>query len=501
MRMRLSALVEAIPTWVVVVTLTAGFAVVAWSFLEQHGAGGGEDSYSYVDYVQWLDKQHRIPRQDQNYEYALPIGVPWVGVLVQRAFGPPKYDDPNSPVLQGLPRLLRRLLWVGLILAGALALVRARPPEPRWLLGVGLWLAAAGWAVAYVIAAANNEAWIPLTLIAFTTSVALVPATAWLAHEVWPDRPRLPIFAAFASCLLPVVLAETLYFHPDPPFALLTTVAVALVVRALRTGVTVWTGAAAGVVIGLAGLARQSVPVVMVSLALAVVLVARKAAARYLAAGVVSGFVVLGWWWYQQWERYSNPIKSNLNRPGYMIDHQPLSFYLSFPIDLVTHPYKPSFMRTLLPRFHAYLWSDWYGGYHNWGDPKPFATFFASTQSVLGLGGDALVVGSVAMLGVPALIRVARQRDVLPTDAGFATLTILFVLSWAAFVGTLTRFPQHDNDPTKARYLLFLAPVAAIFGVAAGQALIRRGGWRRASFLGWVAAYTTSWIFTILTAF
>jgi hypothetical protein len=93
--LRARALVDAIPTWVVVVTLTAGFAVVAWSGLEQWRGNGGEDSYSYVDYVQWLDKQHRIPRQDQNYEYALPIGVPWVGVQVQRAFGPPKYDNPQ----------------------------------------------------------------------------------------------------------------------------------------------------------------------------------------------------------------------------------------------------------------------------------------------------------------------------------------------------------------------------------------------------------------------
>jgi uncharacterized membrane protein len=52
----LRALVEAIPTWVVVVTIAAGFAVVAWAGLEQHRGGGGEDSYSYVDYVQWLDK-------------------------------------------------------------------------------------------------------------------------------------------------------------------------------------------------------------------------------------------------------------------------------------------------------------------------------------------------------------------------------------------------------------------------------------------------------------
>jgi 4-amino-4-deoxy-L-arabinose transferase-like glycosyltransferase len=501
LRVRLRALVEAIPTWVAVLTITAGFAMVSWAGLEEHRGGGGEDSYSYVDYVQWLDKQHRIPRQDQNYEYALPIGVPWIGVQVQRAFGPPKYDNPNSPLLQGMPKLVRRLLWVALILGGALAVARSRVLQPGWLFGVGLWLAAAAWASAYVIAAANNEVWIPLTLIAFAAAVGLVPATAWLTHEVWPDRRRVPILAAFGACLVPAVFAATLYFHPDPPFALLATIAVALAVRALRTGLTMRAGAAAGAVIGLAGLVRQSVPLLIISIAVAVVLAARKGAVRYLAAGSVAGFVVLGWWWYQQWERFSNPIKSNLNRQGYMIDHQPLSWFLSFPTALITHPYKPSFTRTLLPRFHAYLWSDWYGGYHNWADPKRFATFFASTQSVLGLGGDALVVGGVAALGVPALIRVARQRGVLPTDGAFATLTLFFILSWAGFVGTLTRFPQHDNDPVKVRYLLFLTPVAVIFGIAAGGVLVRRGGWRRTVLYLWLAAYTTSWVFTILTAF
>lgn len=499
--MRLRSVADAIPAWVAVLTITAGFAVISWSGLEQWRGNGGEDSYSYVDYVQWLDKQHRIPRQDQNYEYALPIGVPAVGVLVQRAFGPPKYDDPHSPPLQGLPKLPRRLLWIGLVLAGALAVARTRPLQPRWLVGIGLWLIAATWATTYVLAAANNESWIPLTLISFTTAVALVPASAWLAYEVLPSRRSPPILTAAAACLIPVVFASTLYFDPDPPFALLAVVATALAMRALRTGLTVWLGAATGVVLGGAALARQSAPVIAVSLALVVALARRREAIRYLTAGALGMLLIVGGWWYQQWERYSNPIKSNLNRPGYMIDHQPLSWFVSLPVDLITHPYKPSFMRTLFPRFHAYLWSDWYGGYHIWGDTKRYATFFASTQSVLGLGGDALVVGGVAAIGVPAVVRIARQETGPPTDSAFAILASLFILSWAAFIGTLVRFPQHDNDPVKARYLLFLAPVSAVFGVAAGHALVRRGGWRRAAFFAWLAAYTISWALTFATAF
>ena len=58
-----------------------------------------------------------------------------------------------------------------------------------------------------------------------------------------------------------------------------------------------------------------------------------------------------------------------------MLDHQRLSFFTSTPLSLITHPRRPAFMDTLFPRFHAYLWSDWYGGYHHWGkDTKRFAT-------------------------------------------------------------------------------------------------------------------------------
>ena len=66
--MRLRSRVATIPPWVAVVTITAAFAVVGWSGIEQWGNNGGDDAYTYRDYVQWLDKQHRIPRRDQNYE-------------------------------------------------------------------------------------------------------------------------------------------------------------------------------------------------------------------------------------------------------------------------------------------------------------------------------------------------------------------------------------------------------------------------------------------------
>jgi hypothetical protein len=488
------------PVWLAVLGISAGFAVVAWSGVERWG-GNGDDAYAYRDYVQWLDQQHRIPRADQNYEYAVPEGVPYVGMLVQRAFGTPRYDNPNSPVLEGLPKLLRRLLWIALVLAGGIALARARPPEPRWLLGIGLWIAAAGWAGAYVWAAANNEIWLPLVLVSYTAGVLFVPATAWLAHEVWPERRWAPAIGAFGAALLPPIFATTLYFHPDPPFALLAVVATTLVVRALRTGLTVRAGLLTGVVLGASALARQSWPAVAVPLAIAVVLVARRGAVRYVIATSGAMAVTAGWWWYQQWERFGNPIQGNLNRPQYLLDHEPVSFFVSLPVKLITQPHGPAFKNELLPRFHAYLWSDWGGNYHHWGQTKAWATTLATTQSVLGFGGDALVLGGVAVFGIAAVRRVVTRAPSQPHDAALTVLTSLFLLSWAAFIEQLVRYPWRDGDTIKVHYLLYLAPVSVVFAIASGAALVRRGGWRRALLVGWVALYTVSWALTLLTAF
>ncbi len=488
------------PTWLAILGITSSFAVVSWSGVERWG-GNGDDAYAYRDYVQWLDQQHRIPRQDQNYEYAVPEGVPYVGMLVQRAFGQPRYDNPKSPVLQSLPKLLRRLLWIALVLAGGVALARARPLEPRWLLGIGLWIAAAGWAAAYVWAAANNELWLPLVLVSYTAGVLLVPATAWLGHEVWPERRWAAVIAAFGAVLLPPIFATTLFFHPDPPFALLAVVATTLVVRAMRTGMTVPAGLLAGVVLGSSALARQSWPAVAVPLAVAVVLIGRRECLRYVLATGGAMAVTAGWWWYQQWERFGNPIQGNLDRPRYLLDHEPVSFFVSFPVDLITRPHGPAFKNELLPRFHAYLWSDWGGNYHHWGNTKPGATTLATTQSILGFGGDALVIGGVAVFGIPAVRRAITRTAMRQHDRALTVLTTLFLLSWAAFVEQLVRFPWRDGDTIKVHYLLYLAPVSVVFAIATGAALARRRGWPRLLVLTWLAAYAVSWALTLVTAF
>jgi hypothetical protein len=100
--------------WAVVLAITAGFAIVAWSGVEQFRSAGGDDEVAFRSYVSDLDANHRLPTPSENAEYSLPPGIPALAVAVNRAFAPINSDQP-SPILQGLPRLLRRLLWLALV--------------------------------------------------------------------------------------------------------------------------------------------------------------------------------------------------------------------------------------------------------------------------------------------------------------------------------------------------------------------------------------------------
>ena len=175
-------------------------------------------------------------------------------------------------------------------------------------------------------------------------------------------------------------------------------------------------------------------------------------------------------------------------RAGCCLTASPRSFFVSFPAgSLVTHPYRERFHNELLPKLHADLWSDWYGQFHpnNWGDSTRLDRATASTQSVLGLAGDALAIGGLAAIGVPALLRTLRRRGGRESDGALALLSLVTVVAFAAFVIQIVRYPQIAGVEIKASYLLFLAPCFAVFSVAAWLAVAR---WRRQAGIALVVA-------------
>ncbi|HEV8250898.1 MAG TPA: glycosyltransferase family 39 protein [Gaiellaceae bacterium] len=301
---------------------------------------------------------------------------------------------------------------------------------------------------------------------------------AWLlARELWPRRPALWAAAAAVTAGVPIVIRLGTMFHPEAQFAFFAALAVFLVVRAEGLGWPWPYGLAAGAALGVAALTRQTAAAVALALAMGVALTGGRRALRFGAAGLVTLAIVAGPWWGYQGARFGNPLESNLNRyilPG----GQPRWFYVSAPVeDLVVHPYRPAFAGQLWPQFHADLWSDWFGGQHDFWSRSPATATraFLSSQSVLGFAFSVVALAGLLML---------PRRPVL--------LSVV-VVSWLAFVVQLVRFPQAGGDPIKASYLLYLAPVFAAAAAAAGARLWARSRNWRALIVGWSVLYALSY--------
>jgi 4-amino-4-deoxy-L-arabinose transferase-like glycosyltransferase len=320
-------------------------------------------------------------------------------------------------------------------------------------------------------------------------AAGLVLVAALLARELWPGHPWRWAGAAALTAALPIVTRLGAMFHPEAQFAFLAALGAWLVVRASRRGWPWPDGLPAGAVLGLAALTRPTAAVVIAALGACTLVAGRRRALPFAGATLVALLVVAGPWWLRQADRYGNPFETNLDR--YIIaDGQPREFFVSAPFpELVTRPYRPSFAGELWPQLHADLWSDWFGGQHRfWERPPGGATRLAlSSQSLLGLLAAPALVG-----GVVGLARTRRFPG--------AALAALAALSWAAFLVQLVRFPQEGGDPIKASYMLYLAPVFALGGVAAATWLAARGpAWRRAV-AAWCALYAVSFAVFLATS-
>ncbi len=477
------------------------FTFAGWSSLTALGDSGAYDSAAFKDYAETLRQTGRLPTEAENYEYSLPPGYPLLGATLDRLVHRLSFDAGRP--LVGLPSPARRGAWMALCLFGVLTLTLVERRQSRWWGGGVAAIAVAGvWATPYLLTYIHEQPWSAKALLNLTFTGVLVVIAGLFAREAWPERIYAPALVSAAAALLPTVLRIGLVFHPDPLFAILGCVAVLLVLRARRAGWQAHHGLAVGAALGLSALVRQSAPVLIVSVGAIVLLLGRRRAGLFAVAATVAIVLVAGPWWGYQVSRFGNPIQANLDREGYMLDRQPLSFFVSLPLpDLVSRPYRESFRDELLPKFHAELWSDWFGVHHNWLDPSRSDRVLASSQSVLGFGGDALVLGGLLGFGIPALRRARRNPGVGRDDAVLAALSILFVLGWGAYVVTLVRFPQADGDSIKAHYLLFLVPAAALFAVCSGRWAWRRSRSLRIVLGAWLVLYLLSYGLVVATSF
>ena len=503
-RQRISEVLRALPARKVTVAsvglVILVYVIAGWSGLTRLGDSAGYDSGAIKEYAETLRQTGRLPTPSENYEYSLPPGYPLLGAYLDRIVNVVSFDAGRPLVV--LPSWLRRGIWAALSVVGLLALTLSERRSRSWVVGLAAAAIAGAWAAAYVVTYLHEQAWSAKALMTFTLTAVIVLVAALLAREAWPDRVYAPALAAAATALLPAVLRIGLVFHPDPLFALLALTSVLLVLRARRDDWAAHRGITVGAALGCAALVRQSALIVIVSVGVIVVLLGRRHAARFAVVALMATLLVAGPWWGYQTLRFGNPIESNLDRPGYMLDSQPLSFFISLPLpDLVTRPYRESFKNELLPKFHAELWSDWFGANHDWPNSSRADRLLATSQSVLGFGGDALVLGGLIGFGVPALRRAIRNPAVGRDDAALAALATFFLLGWAAYIATLVRFPQIDGDPIKAHYLLFLAPAAAIFAVCAGRWAWMRSRLTRLSLVVWLSLYVISFGAVLVTSF
>ena len=458
-----------------------GFAVLGWQGVSTVAHQGPIDGAEHLRYAQFLASHHRLPNSRQNYEFGSPPLFQATAVAAEelvRVLPAIAAELPWNPATRGL--------WLALVAAGAAAMTATR----RRARLAGLVALALGflWGLDELLMLCKSEKWTAGQLIALASGMGLVFVSGLIAREVWPAHPRRALAAGGFVAAYPVVYRMSILFHPEVPFALLCAIAMLLFLRAARRGWPTRLGWLLGAACGAAALTRQPAVLLIACLGAAALATGGRPAHSFLLRAAIPIALIAGPWWLYATYRWHNPLQSNLAlAPAKMLPSEPASFYLSAPLEsLVVHPYRPDFTNELLPKLHSDLWSDWYGALEQqWRAPTRVERVTASTQSVLGLFGDALALAGLAALAVPAGIRAARRRARSgvsgPTDLGLGLLALVALAAFVAFVFTVIRFPQRSGDPIKSSYLLFTAPCWAIFSVAAWTEVRRR--WRRVNAL------------------
>jgi uncharacterized repeat protein (TIGR01451 family) len=453
----------------VLVAAFVAFGLLGWQGVSTAGHGSGNDAGEHLRYAQYADAHGTLPGKARNYEYATPPLFHLSAIGLERAV----HRLPSHALELG-PNPVTRAVWLALALAGIGCMTSAR--RRIRLAGLGALGLAVTWGLDEAISLCKSEPWTAGQLLSLAACAGLVLVTGLIAREVWPDRPRRALAAGAFVAAYPVVFRMGILFHPEMSVAFLDSLAVLVFLCGARLGWPRRLGWALGAACGAAALTRQTALVVIACIAVAGLVAGRRRAGGFLARAALLTVILVSPWWVHAYRTWHNPLQSNLARPGLMLSSQPASFFVSFPLrTLVVHPYRPDFTDELLPKLHAELWSDWFGVLHPfWSAPSRLDRVTASSQSLLGFVGDALAIGGLIGIGVPAGVRGFSRRGRLVSDLPLGFLALLTVAAMSAFLLMLIRFPQRDGDPIKSSYLLFTAPCWAVFSVAAWVELVRR---------------------------
>ena len=355
---------RAVPTlswpWAALVVALAVFALLGWQGISTVGRTGPLDAGEYLLNAQYLDRHGHLPPDYVSYEYSAPPFYEALAIALEHVVR----AVPAVPLELGSNTAVR-ILWLLLVAGAAMCLVSTRP-RVRILGLAGLSLGGL-WALDEAVALGRSQTWSAGQLLSLVAAMGLVVVSALIAREIWPGHPRRMLGTAAFVLAYPVVLRLGVLFHPETTVALLSAIAILLLLRAGARGWPLGLGIAAGVACGLGLLTRQSAVVVVLCLAAGALLAGGRKAARFTVGLVAAAALVAGPWLGYAAATWGNPFQGNLEHPGGMVQGgEPLSFYVSFPIgSLVAHPYRDHLANQFFPQLHADLWSDWYGGFHN----------------------------------------------------------------------------------------------------------------------------------------
>ena len=457
--------------WLILVVALAGFALLGWQGASTVGRSGPLDAAAYLLDAQYLDAHGRLVPAYIGYEYSSPPLFETLAVGLERVVR----AAPAWP-LELSSNVATRLLWLLLVAVSAGCLISARTGL-RLVGAAGLVLGTL-WGLDEAVALARSQTWSAGQLLALVAAVGLVAVSALIARELWPDRPYRILGTAAFVIAYPVVLRLGVLFHPETTLAFLAALATLVLIRAGRSDWPRRSGLLAGALCGLGLLTRQSALVLILCVVATALLAGRRRARGFTIAAVAACALLAGPWLGYAAATWGNPLQGNLQEQGNMVaGGEPLSFYVSFPFgSIVTHPYRPHLANELLPQLHADLWSDWFGAFHQpaWSDPSTVDRVTASSQSVLGLLADALAIGGLVAIGLPALRRAARGAEPAGNDTALGFLALLAMTAFVALAAQIVRYPQIGGKEIKASYLLFTAPAWAVFSVAAWVAVARR---------------------------